>query len=153
MSRLDALLDDLERSFADLQGAINGLTHEQLVRPFEGEWSVRDVLGHIIGWHHEMDDALERIARGERPVPEGVDYSDSDAWNARFAETWRNASPEAVVAELPVSKNLFVGAARKVPDEKFEEGRAAYRILTGTGTEHYAEHSPRIRAWRKSEGI
>ncbi len=153
MSLLDALLDDLEKSFADLQVAIDGLTHEQLVTTFEGEWSVRDMLGHIIGWHHEMDDALERIARGERPVPEGVDYSDSDAWNARFVETWRNASPEAVVAELTASKDLFVEAARRVPDERFEEGRAAYRIITTTGTGHYAEHAPVIRDWRKREGI
>jgi hypothetical protein len=153
VSLLDALLDDLEKSFSDLQGAIDRLTHEQLVTTFEGEWSVRDMLGHIIGWHHEMDDALERIARGERPVPEGVDYGDGDAWNARFVETWRNASPEAVVAELTASKDLFVEAARQVPDEKFEEGRAAYRIVTTTGTGHYAEHAPVILAWRKREGI
>ena len=153
MRKLDALLEDLEKSFADLQGAIDGLTHEQLVTVFEGEWSVRDMLGHIIGWHHEMDEALERIARGERPVPEGVDYGDGDAWNARFVETWRNASPEAVVAELVASKALFVEAARQVPDEKFEEGRSAYRIITTTGTGHYAEHAPVIRAWRKREGI
>ena len=153
MSRFDALLEDLERSFADLEGAIDGLTHEQLTQTIEDEWSVRDMLGHIIGWHHEMDDALERIARGERPVPEGVDYSDSDAWNARFVETWRNASPEAVVAELVASKTLFVEAARLVPDEKYEEGRSAHRIVTGTATGHYAEHAPVIRAWRQREGV
>ena len=153
MSRLDALLDDLEKSFVDLQGAIDGLTHEQMLATLEDEWSVRDVLGHIVGWHHEMDDALERIARGERPVPEGLDYGDSDAWNARFVETWRNVSPEAVVAELAASKALFVEAARQVPDEKFEEGRSAYRIITTTGTNHYAEHAPVIRAWREREGI
>lgn len=153
MSRFDALLEDLDQSFADLEGAIDGLTHEQLIQTIEDEWSVRDMLGHIIGWHHEMDDALERIARGERPVPEGVDYSDSDAWNARFVETWRNASPEAVVAELAASKTLFVEAARLVPDEKYEEGRSAYRIVTGTATGHYAEHAPVIRAWRQREGV
>ncbi len=153
MSRLDALLQDLDKSFADLEDAIDGLTHEQLVRTCADDWSVRDIIGHVIGWHHEMDDALERMARGERPVPEGVDYSDSDTWNARFVETWRGASPEAVVAELRASKDLFVAAARQVPDEKFEEGRAAYRIITTTGTNHYAEHAPVIRAWRKREGI
>ena len=153
MSRLDVLLEDLEKFFSDLQDAIDGLTYEQLITTIEGEWSVRDMLGHIIGWHHEMDDALERIARGERPWPEDADYSDSDAWNARFAETWRNASPEAVIAELTASKNLFVEAARLVPDEKFEEGRSAYRIITGVGTNHYAEHAPVIRAWRKREGF
>jgi hypothetical protein len=153
VSLLDPLLEDLEKSFADLQGAIDGLTHQQLITVFDDEWSVRDALGHIVGWHHEMDDALERIARGERPVPEGLDYSDSDTWNARFVETWRNASPEAVVAELAASKALFVEAARQVPDDKFEEGRSAYRIVTTSGTNHYAEHAPVIRAWRKREGI
>ncbi|MEX0684002.1 MAG: maleylpyruvate isomerase N-terminal domain-containing protein [Dehalococcoidia bacterium] len=153
MGNRDDLLRELESSFAELQLAIDGLTHEQLLEVFYDGWSVRDILGHIVGWHHEMDDALERIAHGEKPVPEGVDYSDSDTWNARFAETWRSASPEAVVAELNASKALFVKAAREVPDEKFEDGRAAFRILTGTGTNHYREHAPAIKEWRRQLGI
>jgi hypothetical protein len=153
MSRLDDLVAELEESFAELQASVEGLTHEQLLEPWYDGWSVRDILGHVIGWHHEMDDALERIGRGEKPVPEGVDYNDGDAWNYRFAETWRNASPEAVVAELTASKDLFVEAARQVPDEKYEEGRAAFRILRGTGIDHYKEHAPAIRAWRQQKGI
>jgi len=152
VSNLDPLLKELEASFAELEKAVAGLTHEQLIEPWYDGWCVRDILGHIIGWHYEMDDVLERISRGEKPVPEGVDYSDSDGWNARFAETWRNASPEAVVAELPASKELFLEAARQVPDEKYEEGRAAYRIITTTGTNHYMEHAPAIVEWRKSKG-
>lgn len=147
------LLAELDRSFAELERAIDGLSHEQLLIKWYGDWCVYDICGHIIGWHHEMDDALERIARGERPTPEGVDYSDSDSWNARFVETWRQSSGEAVLEELRVSKALFVEAARQVPEEKFEEGRAAYRILTTTGTNHYREHAPPIRAWREKTGI
>jgi hypothetical protein len=150
------LLAELDRSFAELERAIEGLSHEQMLQRWYGadseEWSVRDILAHITGWHHEMDDALERIARGERPTPEGVDYSDADTWNARFVETWTSASPEAMAAELVKSKELFVEAAKQVPEEKFEEGRAAYRILTTTGTNHYREHAPEIRAWREKTG-
>ncbi len=153
MSRKE-LLAELDRSFAELEHAIQGLTHEQMLQRWYGEeWSVSDILAHITGWHHEMDDALERTARGERPTPEGVDYGDSDSWNARFVETWRQSSGEAVLEELRVSKDLFVEAARQVPEEKFEEGRAAYRILTTTGTNHYREHAPEIRAWREKVGI
>lgn len=152
MSRRE-LLAELDRSFAELERAIDGLSHEQLLVKWYGDWCVYDICSHIIGWHHEMDDALERIARGERPTPEGVDYSDSDSWNARFIETWRQSSGEAVLEELRVSKDLFVEAARQVPEEKFEEGRAAYRILTTTGTNHYREHAPRIRAWREETGV
>ncbi len=152
MSRKE-LLAELDRSFAELERAIDGLSHEQLLVKWYGDWCVYDICSHIIGWHHEMDDALERIARGERPTPEGVDYSDSDSWNARFIETWRQSSGEAVLEELRVSKDLFVEAARQVPEEKFEEGRAAYRILTTTGTNHYREHAPPIRAWREKTGV
>jgi Mycothiol maleylpyruvate isomerase N-terminal domain. len=147
------LLAELDRSFAELERAIDGLSHEQLLIKWYGDWCVYDICSHIIGWHHEMDDALERIARGERPTPEGVDYSDADSWNARFVETWRQSSGEAVLEELRVSKDLFVEAARQVPEEKFEEGRAAYRILTTTGTNHYREHAPPIRAWREKTGV
>jgi hypothetical protein len=149
MSRLDDLLADLEAAFSELKQAMDGLTHQQMLERWFGEWCVYDICSHIIGWHHEMDDALDRISRGEKPAPEGVDYSDSDAWNARFIETWVQSSGEAVLQELDVSKDLFVEAARQVPDDRFEEGRAAYRILTGSGPNHYREHAANIREWRE----
>jgi hypothetical protein len=152
MSRLDDLLEELESSFAEFQASIDGLTHLQMLERWFGDWCVYDICSHIVGWHHEMDDALERIARGERPTPEGTDYTNADEWNARFIDTWVQSSGPAVLEELVVSKDLFVSAARQVPDEKFEEGRAAYRILTGSGTEHYREHAPAIREWRKNQG-
>jgi len=148
----EKLIAELEASFAELQAAIDGLTHQQLLERWYGDWCIYDICSHIVGWHHEMDDALERISRGERPTPEGVDYSDADKWNARFVETWQQSSGQAILEELVASKDLFVAAARTVPEEKFEEGRAAYRILTTTGTNHYREHAPAIREWRERQG-
>lgn len=153
MASKDELLAELDAAFRELEESVQDLTDEQMLRPWYGDWSIREILGHIIGWHHEMDDALERISRGERPVPEGVSYDDTDAWNRRFAETWQQASPRAILEELRVSKELFVSAARGVPEDRFEEGRAAFRILRGTGTDHYREHAPAIREWRQREGI
>jgi hypothetical protein len=147
------LLAELESEFKNLQKAVEGLTDEQMLRTWYGDWSLRDILGHIIGWHHEMDDVLERISRGERPVPEGVDYNQPDSWNAKFADTWNQASPAAVLEELVASKDLFVKAAQLVPEERFEEGKSAQRIVTTTGTNHYREHAPEILEWRKKEGI
>ncbi len=152
MSR-EELLKTLDVEFAGLLGAIEGLGDEQMTCVWFGDWSVRDILAHIAGWHREMVGAFQRIARGERPVPEGVDYSDTDAWNARFAAAQRNASPAAMVAELKASKEAFAAAARQVPEDRFEEGRAAYRILHTTGIDHYREHYPPIREWRERQRI
>ena len=72
--------------------------------------------------------------------------------NARFAEAQRSTSPAAMVEELKASQAAFLEAARELPEERFAEGRAAYRILHATGVDHYPEHAPEIRAWREREG-
>lgn len=152
MSR-DELLREVDSAFDELLASFEGLTDEQMLRTWFGEWSVRDVLAHVAGWHREMTPVLERIARGERPVPEGVSYDDEDAWNAKFAAAHEDTEPAAMIEELKASKEAFVAAAKAVPDERLEEGRAAYRILTGTASGHYREHAPQIGEWREREGI
>ena len=97
--------------------------------------------------------AFDRIARGERPVPEGIDYGDPNPWNAGFVEKKGDTSFENMVRELKATEAAFVGAAGKVPTDRFEEGRAAYRILHATGINHYREHAPEIRHWRERVGI
>ncbi len=146
------LLRSLDVEFASLLAAVDGLSDEQMTRVWFGDWCVRDILAHIAGWHREMAGAFQRIARGERPAPDGVDYSDADAWNARFAAAHRSTSPAAIVQELKASKEAFAAAARQPPEDRFEEGRAAYRILHNAGIDHYREHAPAIQAWRRREG-
>jgi hypothetical protein len=148
----DQLLEQLNAEFNALMDAVEGLSEEQMLKKWYDGWSVRDILAHIAGWHWEMAGALERIARGERPTPEGEDYN-SDRWNARFAEEAKDLSPDEVIDDLHASKEAFVAAALLLPEERFEEGRAAYRILMTTGIEHYREHRPAILEWQKKEGI
>jgi hypothetical protein len=47
-------------------------------RPWCGTWGVREILAHITGWQRELTPVLERLARGERPIPDGVSYADVD---------------------------------------------------------------------------
>lgn len=47
-----------------------------------GVWGVREILAHMSGRHREMAPALQRLSRGERPIPAGVSYDDGDAWPA-----------------------------------------------------------------------
>jgi len=147
------LLQTLNAEFAGLLSTLEGLGEEAATRVWYGDWSVRDILAHVSGWHTEMAQAFERMARGERPVPEGTDYSDPNPWNARFAEAKGDTSFVDMVQELKASEAAFVEAAKQVPADRFEEGRAAYRILHASGIDHYREHAPEIREWREREGI
>ena len=149
----DDLLGTLDSGFTEFLSAVDGLSDEAMARVWYGDWCLRDILAHVAGWHREMAGALERMGRGERPVPEGVDYANADLWNARFAEAQGNMSPAAMAEELKASQAVLREAARRLPEERFEEARAAYRILHTAGIDHYREHGPPIRAWRETEGI
>jgi len=149
----DDILKNLDSEFNTLLNSVEGLNDDQMQLVWFGEWGVRDILAHVAGWHREMVRAIERMARGERPVPEGVDYSSSDSWNARFADAQHNADKYGILQELRASKEAFIAAARKLPEERFEEGKTAYRMLYGNGIDHYKEHYPAIRDWRQREGI
>lgn len=149
----DELIARLNDGFQDLVAAVEDLNEEQMTQRWFGDWGVREILAHVAGWHWEMEKALDRISRGERPVPEGVDYNDADSWNAGFAAGASAKSGREVLEDLRASKEAFVAAALKVPEDRFAEGRSAARIMDTTGFGHYAEHLPTIREWREREGI
>jgi hypothetical protein len=141
----------VEDGFAELLAAVEGLDERQMNKVFYGEWSAKDILAHIAGWQHQMTAALERMARGERPTPEGVDYGDSDAWNGRFAGAMRAQNATTVVADLRQSHMNYVRAARALPDDRFGEGKTANRLLEGSGYGHYEEHLPALREFKAAQ--
>ncbi len=143
----------VEAEFGTLLAAIKGMDEKAMSRRFYGDWSVKDILAHIAGWHHTMTAAMERMARGERPAPEGVDYSDADGWNAGFAATMRTQSAETIVADLRQSHANYLRAARAIPDDRFGEGKTINRLLEGSGFGHYKEHAEPIVAYRSSLGL
>ena len=66
-----SLLLELQAGFDELLAAVKGLDERAMTGVFYGTWSVKDILAHIAGWHHQMTGAMERMARGEKPTPEG----------------------------------------------------------------------------------
>ncbi len=153
MSLKDDLLRQAEDDFGGLKRALAGLDDEAMQRPWLGAWGVREILAHIAGWHREMTPVLERLARGERPIPEGVSYEDFDAWNARHVAARRGLTVEGVRAELDVSHREFVAAASAVPESRYGPDKTATRVVDLNGPHHYREHAAQIRTWRRQAGL
>jgi hypothetical protein len=143
------VLGELQRGFDDLLAAVQGLDEGAMSRVFYGTWGVKDILAHIAGWQHTMTAAMERMARGEKPTPEGVDYSDSDAWNSRFAAAMHAQNATTVVADLQQSYANYLRAAKALPADRFGEGKTINRLLETSGYGHYREHLPAILEYRK----
>ena len=149
----DELLLSAAREFKALHEALHGLNEDQTSEVWLGTWSAKEIVAHISGWHREMIPALERVARGERPVPAGVSYDDVDAWNARFAAAAKDREISELLLDLDRSHEDFMQAADRVPAERWEPGKTTYRIVDGNTAHHYREHADQIRAWRASRGV
>jgi hypothetical protein len=128
MSEKTTLLSEAETEFTLFKRAIAGLDEAHMRQVWLGTWSARDIVAHISGWHRELAPALERLARGERPIAEGVSYEDVDA----------------------ASHAAFMRAAATVPDERYAPGKTAHKIVDLNSRHHYLEHRGQIEAWRKA---
>jgi hypothetical protein len=152
MSAKDDLLIEAAREFRAFHQALEGLNEDQLTEPWLGTWSAKEIVAHIIGWQEEIGPALERLARGEKPVPEGVSYDDADSWNARFVAERRDTPVAELLQDLDASHERFLRLASEVPDDRFQPGRTAWRLVDLNSAHHYREHAEQIRAWRATRG-
>ena len=149
----DELLLAAAREYKAFHQALHGLNDEQTSEVWLGAWSVKEIVAHISGWHREMVPALERLARGERPVPEGTSYDDVDAWNARLAAGARDREVADLLLELDRSHEDFMQAAARVPAERWQPGKTTHRIVDDNTAHHYHEHAAQILAWRSARGV
>jgi hypothetical protein len=149
----DELLNEAAREYNAFEAAIHGLNEARLTEVWLGTWSIREIVAHMSGWHREMGPALERLARGEKPLPPGVSYDDVDAWNTRFVAAKQDWPLDDVLLELDKSHEYFMHMAAKVPEERLQPGRTAYRIIDLNSAHHYREHAEQIRTWRSANDL
>src|SRR5215475_11073668 len=100
MSTKSELLNQAAREYNAFEAAIRGLNEDQLTEVWFGSWSIRDIVAHMSGWLREMGPAVERLARGEKPLPQGRSYDDADAWNAKFASEKKDWAVADVLLDL-----------------------------------------------------
>ena len=153
MTPKEDLLNQAAQDYKVFHETLRGLNEEQMTEVWLGTWSVRDIIAHISGWHREMGPALERLARGERPIPEGTSYDDVDAWNAKFAAARRKDPVADVLLEFDKSHEDFMLAADKVAAERWQPGKTTWKIVDQNSAHHYREHAAQIDAWRTERGI
>ena len=153
MSEKESLLKQAQEEFQAFKASLHGLEEARLAEVWLGTWSIKDLVAHMSGWHYELGPALERLARGEKPIPEGTSYDDPDPWNAKFAAAKKDTPISVVLRELEASHSYFMTQAGKVPEERFVPGKTAYKIVDLNSGHHYKEHGDQIRDWRHTKGI
>jgi len=151
MSKAD-FLAQLDADRQRLLQAIEGLSDEEMTAaPAVGEWSVRDILGHIAAWEWEAVKAVEQVLSGQRP--DLLDIKNVNAWNAVQVKAWRGRTLDEVRAELQHSRQALLTAIGAL-DERQLEAVGAFPQLGNTSLRrlldwhHDREHAADLEAWR-----
>lgn len=147
----EQLIQKLDLAWADLQGAIAGLTEAEMLEPgVTGNWSVKDILAHVTWWEAESLQHLPAILRGER-TPRYADlYGGINAFNAQMSEKKRGLTLTQVLDEMNETHRRLIETVRAAPDEQIATETRFRRRLRLDTYSHYPEHTRAIRAWRAS---
>jgi hypothetical protein len=143
----DEQIEAVRAELGLLNDAVASLDEPALTTPGIGDWSIREVMAHIAGWARLDTRILQRLARGERPLPEGEEYGTGDERNPGFAADAKGKSGALVIGEVHHAFDALLEAAASLPAERFEEGRTAQRIMESDGAGHLAEHRREIEAF------
>lgn len=150
---LDELLEDNAVARAALLQAVDAVPAARRLERALGEWSLKDLMAHLAAWQDGYAQALEGVARGERPVIPGYEGSD-DAFNAARVAAARELSWEQVLGQLRAARERHEAAVRglRVLDpERYAPGRTPHRLASSAN--HDREHTPEIEAWRQAQGL
>ena len=138
-------IERVEASWAELMDAIEGLPEMRMSEPgVAGNWSVKDVLGHVAYWEGRAIGTVERALNGE---PE-LDVNDAsvDTINEGVHEERADWTVEQALGELHETHGRFMSALRQHPAIDPD-------LIEGDTFEHYDEHAADIRAWRDRVGV
>ena len=117
MSTREVLLHRLTLERATLFHAVEFMPEEDVTRrPVIGEWSVKDVLGHVASWDDEFARRIERFARGEHPGVLGVSI---DAWNAEQAQKKWDWTIAQAMEDVVATRRRLLNLVNSLPDDVF----------------------------------
>jgi nicotinamidase-related amidase len=129
------LLDEAQREYEALIKQVAGFTAKELVRPgVIGEWSIKDVLAHLLEWQRMCMGWYEAGLRGEKPsLPaKGYNWSQLPALNQDIYERYKDAKLDTIKSQLEASHKHMLDVAGSLSEEElFTAGRHKW---TGVST-------------------
>ena len=152
----DQALAHLADSRQTLLAAIEGLSQDSITHErVAGEWTAKDILGHITSWEEVTVEALKSIAANEPSAVELI--SDFDAWNGAQVARKRPQPLSVILDRLAAARGEFLVLIARVPPEQWEEtstwpwgDRNTLAEAMAGLAHHEKEHASAIQRWRES---
>lgn len=161
------LLDWLREEYRQWEAFLEQIGPARMEQPgVNGDWSMKDMVAHMIGTQPQMTASLQAAQRGEPepPPPWPAHLKTDDEINAWIYETNRGRSLREVLDESREIFQQFLAVVEGLPDdvriEEIHKHRTYYlawvgakRFPIGEFFDHFHDdHEPDIRAWLTRTG-
>jgi len=156
-SSKSALIEVILKERNALESLLLDLSDEQKKeKGVESDWSIKDLMAHIIAWERLAQDRINSALTGEPfnfPLIEGEDFVDK--FNASVYVENCDASLDVIEAEFQQSHQDFLKQIRDVDEEfllkplpfEWAKDLTAQVLISANTHWHYLEHAESIRKW------
>lgn len=140
------LLGRLELERNQLLRNIETCRIRDIDRPFIGEWSLKDIVGHIASWEAEVVAAFREEREGKRPGLLDFDESLLDTWNHDRVERKRDLNFWSVLEQLRGGRARLIEEVEQVSDDDLATPESIANRLVLSVIDHDQEHWHEIAA-------
>jgi uncharacterized protein (TIGR03083 family) len=142
----------LETAWNELNELLSGISASQMEEPgVTGDWSVKDLLGHMAFWAGKAAGDLAKATEGRASDIETPGSAETaDVWNQREAAARKGRPLLDLQAELESAHRATTQALAGIPPEALDievQGWTVFVRLGGDTWMHYRNHAQEIRAW------
>jgi hypothetical protein len=139
---------------AQLDAALSRVDEERMpLIVLHGEWSVKDLIGHLGFWENRVVTLFNTLRAGKIPEP----APDLDVINARVLTDSRKQSLAEVRRQERNAYQKLVALVKDATDRElfdpahfpWTEGRPFETFISDNSYGHYEEHLPELTAWLK----
>lgn len=134
------LLGELELERNQLVRNIETCRIRDIERPFIGEWSLKDIVGHVATWEAEALTALRHLRAGLRPAILDIDRSEVDEFNADHVERKRDIDFWSIFEQLKGTRARLLDEIAEIDDETLVADGSVHAAIIRSVTDHDRHH-------------
>lgn len=154
----DEVIKDIKSKRKLLEKSLSNLTEqEMLLRGVVGEWSIKDILAHLMAWEKLFLTWYKSGLQNKKPniTPVGMSGKAITAVNERFFHQYKDWSLKKVLRETQISYEKTLAEIEAMSEEDiFEPGRFPWtghltveKYISGNTYNHYAWARSKICQW------
>jgi len=136
----DRLIAGLVSARAKILDSISSLPAQARDEIFLGEWSVRELLAHLIGWDHTNRTAVKEILAGQKPSFWAHYDRDWRSYNAQLVAEYKREDFSELVTAVQQSHRELIDYLQTVPADEYLKKKPIGSLLRAEASDEEEHH-------------